>query len=123
MGGCRQGHWYLIRLAAELGGEVVPAAEAVELIIGDGDVKGVRCKNGRQFKGDKVIVSAGAWTAGLLKGLLPEGLITSTGIMVAAFKLSEEEYERYKDIPVIMGFDETGFYSMPVSCLSRLTVL
>lgn len=108
---------YLINLTSELGGKVVPGAEVGEWVMEDGDVKGVQCKDGRELKGDKVIIASGAWTQGLMKDLIPEGLLTSCGITVAAFKLSEEEYERYKDIPVIMGWGGTKFYSMPVSTL------
>lgn len=105
---------YLIKQTTELGGTVIPGAEAEGFILDNGDVWGVITTDGKELKADKTIVSAGAWTDGLMRGILPEGLITNSAITVAAFKLSEEEYERYKDIPVIMGWDETAFYSMPV---------
>jgi sarcosine oxidase/L-pipecolate oxidase len=105
----------LIKLTSELGGKVVPGAEVSEWVMEDGDVKGVKCLDGRVFKGDKIIIASGAWTQGLMKELMPEGLLTSCGITVAAFRLSEEECDRYKDIPVIMGWGQTKFYSMPVS--------
>lgn len=105
-----------------LGGKLYSNAELASLIIENGDVKGVRTVDGREWKADKIVVCTGSWTAAnpALRGLLPEGLITATGQTIAAVQLDEEEMEKYKDIPVSFNFDGSGFYSFPVGCFFEL---
>lgn len=100
-----------------LGGTLVPGAELASLIIENGDVRGVRCADGREFHGDKVILALGSWTGGhpALKGVVPEGLMVPTGQTIAAVQLSKDEYERYKDLRVVSFLDGSGFYCFPVS--------
>lgn len=103
----------------ELGGKLVPGAELKSLILTeDGkDVRGVRCTDGREFFGDKVIVALGSWTGGhpALKGIFPPNLLVPTGQTVAAVQLTEEEREQYKDIPTIANLEGSGYYAFPVS--------
>lgn len=83
----------------------------------DGDVRGVRCADGREFFADKFVFALGSWTGGhpALKGLFPPGLLVPTGQTVAAVQLTKEEQEQYKDMPTISNLDGTGYYSFPVS--------
>ena len=99
------------------GADIVPGAELAELIVENNDVKGVKTVDGRQFRADKTIVCTGSWTSGhpALKGLIPEKLITATGQVVAAVKLTPEEAEKYKNIPICFKYDGSGYYSFPVS--------
>lgn len=100
-----------------LGGKLVPGAELESLIFADGgrDVQGVRCADGREFFGDKVILALGSWTGGhpVLKGLLPDGLLVPTGQTVAAVQLTKAEQEQYKDMPTIANLEGSGYYSFP----------
>lgn len=104
-----------------LGGDIIPSAEVVELIKttsgeeGREDVKGVKCKDGREFTGDRVILAMGSWTGPFVAGLLPDRMLVATGIGLGGIQLNEEERERYKDVPVIMSWDGSGFYCFPVS--------
>lgn len=98
-----------------LGGKIVAGAELEDLIVDGKTVRGVRTKDGKEYRADKTIVCTGSWTAAhpALKGLMPEGLITATGQTIAAVQLDDEELDRYKDIPVTFNYDGTGFYSFP----------
>lgn len=102
-----------------LGGKLVPNAAAKSLLIEDNKVKGVKCKDGRVFIGDKVILAMGSWTGPFLRenNLLPEypQALVATGLGIGAFQLDEKDWKRYKDVPVIMAWDGSGFYCFPVS--------
>jgi sarcosine oxidase/L-pipecolate oxidase len=105
-----------------LGGKIIANAELAELIIEDGDVKGVKTVDGREFRAEKVVVCTGSWTAAhpALAGLIPQGLITATGQTIAAVQLDDEERKRYKDIPIAFNYGNgSGWYSFPVSVISR----
>lgn len=100
-----------------LGGKIYANAELAELIIENGDVKGVKTVDGREFRADKVIMCTGSWTAAhpALKDLIPQGLITATGQTIAAVQLDDEERRKYKDIPVTFNYGNgSGWYSFPV---------
>ncbi|WWC66980.1 uncharacterized protein I206_100887 [Kwoniella pini CBS 10737] len=100
----------------ELKGELIPKAEFTSLIFSDNsDVIGVKVKDGREFKADKIILSLGSWSGShpSLKGIIPENLITATGQTICAIQLSPEQMKRYKDIPVSMHHDGSGYYSFP----------
>ena len=101
-----------------LGGKIIANAELADLIVESGDVKGVKTVDGREFRADKVILCTGSWTAAhpALKGLIPEGLITATGQVIAAVQLDDMEREKYKDIPITFNYGNgSGWYSFPVS--------
>ncbi|BGP20106.1 hypothetical protein JCM10213_002643 [Rhodosporidiobolus nylandii] len=73
-------------------------------------VKGVRLVDGRTLKADVTILATGSWTPKLLPELATSCL--PTGQTVATIILSEEEREKYKDMPVSL-FMDTGFYCFP----------
>ena len=102
-----------------LGGKLVPGAELATLIYTEdgSDVVGVKCVDGREFRGDKVVLALGSWTPShpAVDGMMPEGLITATGQTVAAIQLSPEDHKRYANIPVSMHHDGSSYYSFPVS--------
>ena len=100
-----------------LGGDIRTGISMRDLILGpSGDVRGVRSTEAEEYFADKVIVAAGSWSGKLLEGLLPDGIITATGQVIAAVQLKdEEEIKRYSKVPVIMNKNGTGFYSFPVS--------
>lgn len=109
------------KIAAVGGCELVPSAPAKSLIYDKrgNDVVGVTTEDGRQFHGDKVILAMGSWTGPFMKqqGLFPDDpeKLLATGIGLGAFQLSAEDAKRYKDVPVIMAWDGSGFYCFPVS--------
>ena len=113
------------KIAAVGGGNLVPSAAAKSLIYDKrgNDVIGVTTEDGRTFKGDKVILAMGSWTGPFMKqqGLFPDDpeKLLATGIGLGAFQLSEEDAKRYKDVPVIMAWDGSGFYCFPVSSHQR----
>jgi sarcosine oxidase/L-pipecolate oxidase len=70
------------------------------------DFVGVRTEDGTEYAADQVILSAGAYSDGLLdfkKQLRP------TAWTLAHIPLTEEEVEKYKDIAVLYGADR-GFF-------------
>ncbi|ODO05135.1 hypothetical protein L198_01823 [Cryptococcus wingfieldii CBS 7118] len=100
-----------------LGGTLEAGVDFEELLFTEGgkDVRGIRTKAGKEYTADKVIVALGSWTAAhpALSGLLPKGLLTATGQVVAAVQLSPEDAKRYADIPVSMHYDGSAFYMFP----------
>lgn len=102
----------------ELGGEIIPGTSMTDLILNNEgtDVKGVRCADGKEMVADKIIVATGSWTPTVpgLRCLIPVGLLTATGQVIAAIQLSEEDALEYADIPVTMNMAMSGFYSFPV---------
>ena len=109
------------KIAALEGGELVPGAAAKSLIYDKrgNDVVGVSTQDGRSFYGDKVILAMGSWTGPFMKqqGLFPDDpeKLVATGLGLGAFQLNETDWKRYKDVPVIMAWDGSGFYCFPVS--------
>lgn len=103
----------------KLGGELVSEAELAKLIYTEdgSDVLGVKCVDGREFRGNKVILAMGSWTPShpALAGMLPKGLITATGQTIAAIQLAPEDHKRYAEIPVSMHHDGSSYNSFPVS--------
>ena len=94
------------------------AGKAVELITEDGDVKGVKTKDGRVRRAQKTILCAGANAAGLLKfhnQLLPKAWT------LAHIKMTPEEVELYKDLPVLFNC-ERGFFMEPDEDLHELKI-
>lgn len=51
------------------GGSFHPYSPVEELLTTGTDVRGVRCADGRQFRADRTVLAAGAWTNELLAGL------------------------------------------------------
>lgn len=110
----------MTRVYAEIrshGGELIPCAVLESVIRDKGRMVGVRCTDGREFYADKFIMALGSWTGGhpVLRDILPKGLLVPTGQTVSAVQLSEEEMERYRDIPTVSNLDGSGYYSFPVS--------
>jgi sarcosine oxidase/L-pipecolate oxidase len=67
-----------------------------QLIIGDGDVKGVQMDVGRQFWASKLVVlAAGSWTTAILPEL--QDKIKATGQVVAKVQLTPEEVTNYRN--------------------------
>lgn len=106
-----------------LGGRLVTGAEFESfLLTPDGrDARGVKCKDGREFTADKIIMTVGAWSAAhpALREMFPPGVCEATGHTVVAMQLNEEETDRYRKVPVVMSRNGTGFYCFPVSLLPR----
>jgi sarcosine oxidase/L-pipecolate oxidase len=83
-------------LVREAGVQVVQG-EVTALVINDGDVKGVKTKEG-DVLGDLTILAAGGWSASLVPEL--EHLLLANGQAVATLQLSADEAEVYADMPV-----------------------
>jgi len=82
-------------------GEVVSLLE-----VPSGEVKGVELKDGRKVMGELTVLAAGSWTTGLID---LEGRAVSTGQVMAYVKVTEEEEEKWKDIPVVWNMT-TGMF-------------
>ncbi|BEI80305.1 hypothetical protein CcaverHIS002_0108340 [Cutaneotrichosporon cavernicola] len=100
-----------------LGGKIVTGADVTELIKSDdgSDVVGVRCRDGREFRADKIIMAMGSWTGAhpALRGVFPDNLLVPTGQTVAAVQLTPEEHARYADMPTIANLEGSGYYQFP----------
>lgn len=85
-------------------GEVVSLVE-----MPSGEVKGVGLKDGRKVMGELTVLAAGAWTTGLID---LEGRAVSTGQVMAYVKVTKEEEEQWKCIPVMLNIT-TGLFLLP----------
>lgn len=84
--------------------------DVTELVVAHGKCAGV-VAGGLTFKANCTIVSAGAWTPGLLRksnvNFSPE-LFLVTGVGVATLSLSDEELDTLKGMPILVT--ENGMY-------------
>ncbi|CDO94462.1 unnamed protein product [Kluyveromyces dobzhanskii CBS 2104] len=60
----------------------------------------VQCESGERFYGKKIIVACGANTVSLLP---MQGKINATGLYVGHVQLTDNEYEKLKNIPVVFN--------------------
>ncbi|PIG87056.1 sarcosine oxidase [Aspergillus arachidicola] len=93
----------------ELGVKYVTADVATLQFDGRGSCTGVKTKSGQTLSATHVIVAAGAFTPTLLEwsaatsgnpGLRAEERILAAGITTGMAQLNEEQYEKFKDMPV-----------------------
>ncbi|KAF2253681.1 FAD/NAD(P)-binding domain-containing protein [Trematosphaeria pertusa] len=90
-------------------------ADVDSVIFGEDGVRGAKTKDERTYSADKVLLAAGAWTSQLLSPVEDElGIqeedrvekqVTAAGVCVVHYKLNEEEYQRLKDMPVVIYGD------------------
>ncbi|KAF8460364.1 FAD dependent oxidoreductase [Kalaharituber pfeilii] len=94
-----------------LTGEVIQFVErADDGPVGEGKVvEGVRLRGGEEVRGDLIVLATGAWTPGLID---LTGRATSTGQVLGYVRITNEEEERYKDIPVILNLSN-GLFIIP----------
>lgn len=95
------------------------------LLLGEQGVKGVQTKDGRVFEAEKVLLATGAWTSQLLSETevmlnieecdTIEKQLTAAGVCVVHYKLNDEEYERLKDMPVLVYGDRGEVLPPPSS--------
>ena len=72
-------------------------------------ITAVRTLSGTRVEGDHFVLSAGAWTS----GLVPTYKSTlSTAQVVGYLRLTPSEMKKYKDLPIYMNFS-TGWFSFP----------
>jgi sarcosine oxidase / L-pipecolate oxidase len=86
--------------------------EIQELVSSGNCLEGVRTKEGKLYTAGKVLLATGAWTPSLMSPLEDvlgikddqriEKQITAAGVCVAAFKLSPEEAEHYRKLPILI---------------------
>ncbi|RMJ22504.1 FAD dependent oxidoreductase [Aspergillus sp. HF37] len=98
-------------------------AEVEGIIPGDGGVQGVQLKNGQVCSADRVLLCTGAWTSAVMSfvedvlDLDPEDRIenqvTAAGVCVAHVQLTDEEREKYSQLPVYV-YGANGM--IPPSC-------
>ena len=109
------------REAKRLGVAFVSGEETckvIELVIEDGDVRGVRTKDGRVRTAHRTILCAGAEAAGLLNfhdQLLPKAWT------LAHIRMTAEEVKSFKDLPVLFNC-ERGFFMEPDEDLQELKI-
>lgn len=76
----------------------------------DGDCRGVKINTGDVLEADRVILCTGAYTAKLLADSAPQrtslhagNRFIAAGVTEAIAPLSDEQYERFKDMPVAIN--------------------
>ncbi|KAK9365427.1 FAD dependent oxidoreductase [Lipomyces kononenkoae] len=101
---------YLFRRCIYLGATFVKSKVDEILYSADGTaVTGLELENGNILECDYAIIAAGAWTDALVP---TESRLLATGQPVAFFQLSEEEYSKYRSLPIYINF-VSGFYVFP----------
>lgn len=73
-------------------------------------VRGVVLEDGRELKADLTVIASGAWSASLIN---LQGRAISTGQVIGYIKVTAEEEQRYKDIPVTLNLSHgrTGLFT------------
>ena len=61
----------------------------------DQHVKGVQLEDGRTFEAKKTILATGAWSSRLVK---LDGVLSANAVGMAYIRLTDDEYEKYKDM-------------------------
>lgn len=86
--------------------------EVERIILGNDGVKGVQLENGEVCTADKVLLCTGAWTSSLMSPLEDElditakdrieSQVTAAAVCVAHVQLTEEESQKYHQLPVVV---------------------
>lgn len=84
------------------------AGRAVRIVHENG-IDSVEAQDGSKYTADKIIISMGA-SSGYIVDM--KNQLTATGLFLTHIRLSEEEYIKYKDIPVLFDSD-TGYFFPP----------
>ncbi|KAK9349645.1 FAD dependent oxidoreductase [Lipomyces doorenjongii] len=101
---------HLFRKCIQLGAVFIESK--VDEIIYSADrtiVTGVQLDGGKMLRCDFAVIAAGAWTDTLVPS---ESRMMATGQPVAFIQLTEEEYIKYKHLPIYINF-VSGFYVFP----------
>lgn len=102
---------FLRKRCEEMGHIEFLVGEVVGLLeMPSGKVKGVALKDGRELVGELTVLAAGSWTTGLFD---LEGRAVSTGQVMAYVKVTKEEEEQWKDIPVVLNMTTGTFLFLP----------
>jgi sarcosine oxidase / L-pipecolate oxidase len=72
-------------------------------------IDSVQTLSGTTIKGDVFVVAAGAWTSGLINMY---GSTLANAQVIGYLRLSEEEVERYADLPILQQIT-TGWFNLP----------
>lgn len=94
----------------KLGGQI-KIGNVDKLILQDGEVKGCSTKEGTVYQSDKLIISAGASSINIFNF---ENQMLAKCWTFAHIKLTNEEAQKMKDIPVLLNYD-LGFFFEPDS--------
>ena len=92
-------------------------SEVRHLVLGSNGVQGVKVADGRVFTADKILLATGAWTSSLMSPIedsleIPserrfELQATAAGVCVLHYRLSSQEMEDLRDMPVFL-YGENG---------------
>ncbi|KAJ3575067.1 hypothetical protein NP233_g1353 [Leucocoprinus birnbaumii] len=107
-----QGVNILLSRVRQLGAKVHPGKAVSSLQHDNGRVIAVRCTDDSVYDVDLLVIATGSWSPSAFPDLRLQDACLATGQCVAMIQLTEEEAERYQDIPVVLNFS-TGFYAFP----------
>lgn len=74
-----------------------------------GEIKAVRTAAGTLIEGERFVLAAGAWSPGLAKMY---NSTLSTAQVIGYVPLTEDEVQKYKDLPIYANFS-TGWFNFP----------
>lgn len=80
--------------------------QAVKIVVKD-QIEYVETVDGTLHTADKIILSSGAQTGKIIDMKLQQA---ATGLFVTHIRLTEEEYEKYKDMPIVFDSDMGYFF-------------
>lgn len=99
-----------------------PQGKVTELIVENGDVKGARAADGKEWRADRTILCAGATAPQLLD---MKDQLRPTAWTLAHIKMTEEEAKLYKNLPVLFNIERyvprssIGSHRL-LTCMQRL---
>jgi sarcosine oxidase/L-pipecolate oxidase len=83
-----------------------------ELLLGSSGIRGVKTKDGKVYEAEKILLASGAWTSQLLSPVEDqlgieendrvEKQVTAAGVSVVHYRLDDDEYERLRDMPIVV---------------------
>ncbi|KAI6111974.1 FAD dependent oxidoreductase [Pisolithus croceorrhizus] len=101
------------------GAKIESGKEVMTLLNSTGDKSGYTCGaicvDGSTYPADRVILATGSWTAPSFPGLALGRRCLASGQSLASLQLTQEESERYREIPVVLDF-RSGLYVLPPNC-------
>ncbi|KIK22355.1 hypothetical protein PISMIDRAFT_505957 [Pisolithus microcarpus 441] len=106
----------LLDIVIARGAKVESRKEVLTLLNSSADKSGYTCGaicvDGSTYPADRVILATGSWTASSFPGLALDQRCLASGQSLASLQLTQEESERYREIPVVLDF-RTGLYVLP----------
>lgn len=90
-----------------------------KLIVSNAKCTGVVAKNGSKYYADRIVMTTGAWTEGLLD---LDAQLEAKGSMVVHYQVSPEETQKYRSIPIVNHLEKGLMFPPTENGLLKFTL-